>query len=122
MRLIFKTFELWVSGILFILLLILFLRFQYDFFIKGVYFEGFQVVAFTALFSMANFPFLLVHIFRKDYRSLRILGLLSLVIFLIGFLAFKVPIAVIPFLATYGVYYVVVEIKNKAVTNRKQTE
>ncbi len=118
MKLISKTFDLILISVVFISFFIYFVSDSIDYFFKDRYFEGFKVVVPTTIFALINVPFLIILIFRKDYRSLKVIGLIVFAVFVLGFLGFKIPLTLLPILSGIGLFYIITELRKRIHSKR----
>jgi hypothetical protein len=113
MRNIIKIYELLLIGFTFSVLLFSTITDSFEYFFNSKFYEGFSIVISTIIFALINLPILIIFTFRKDYKNLRVLGLLNLLVFVIGFLGFIIPLIILPLILSYGIYYISKEIKNR---------
>lgn len=113
MKYITKTYDLFLIGISFFVFLLSIVTDTIDYYFNNKFYEGFSVVIPTTIFVLINLLILAVFTLRKDYKSLRVLGLINLLVFVMGFLGFKIPLIILPLILSYGIYYIVKEIKDR---------
>lgn len=118
MKLISKTFDLVLISVVFIVFFIYFISDSIDYFFKDRYFEGFKVVVPTTIFALINVPFLIGFILRKDYRSLKVIGLIVFAVFVLGFLGFKIPLTLLPIISGIGLFYIITELRKRIHSTR----
>ncbi len=105
MKHIIKTYDLVLIGLLFIGFFFSITSASIDFYFHNRFFEGFQVVGGTVIFTLLMIPLLVLLLIRKKYENLIIFGLLVFIIFALGFLGFKLPLTVLPIISGYGMFY-----------------
>lgn len=113
MKFIYKTFDLILISVVFIGFFIYFISDSIDYFFKDRYFEGFKIVVPTTIFALVNIPFLIIFIFRKDYRNLKVIGLIVFAVFVLGFLGFIIPLTLLPIFSGIGLFYIITELRKR---------
>lgn len=119
MKYITKTYDLILIGLFFTFFLFSFISDSYEYFFHLRFFEGFMVVGMTIIFTLFSLPFLILLFFRKDNKSLKVIGLIVLAVFIIGFLGFAIPLAILPLILGFGLFYIFKESKNRIINERK---
>ena len=119
MKYITKTYDLFLIGISFFVFLVSMVTDTIDYYFYNKFYEGFSIVIPTTIFAFINLPILTIFTLRKDYKSLRVLGLINLFVFTTGFLGFKIPLIILPLILCYGIYYIAKEIKDRVKKEQK---
>ncbi|WP_281239952.1 hypothetical protein [Flavobacterium praedii] len=119
MKYITKTYDLLLIGISFFVFLVSIVTDTIDYYFYNKFYEGFSMVISTTIFAFINLLILIIFTLRKDYKSLRVLGLINLFVFITGFLGFKIPLIILPLILSYGIYYIVKEIKDRVKEEQK---
>ena len=116
-KFISKTYDLILSGIAFLCLFFYTTSDSIDYFIGGKYFEGYMVVGMTIIFTIISIPILLLMVFRKNFRNLKIISLLVVLIFIVGFLGFNISLSTLPIIGFFGISYTITEMRFKIINN-----
>lgn len=119
MKYITKTYDLFLIGISFFVFLVSIVTNSIDYYFYNEFYEGFSIVIPTIIFAFINLLILIIFTIRKDYKSLRMLGLINLMAFITGFLGFKIPLTILPLILSYGIYYIAKEIKDRVKEEQK---
>lgn len=113
MKYITKTYDIFLIGISFFVFLVSIVTDTLDYYFYNKFHEGYSTAISTTIFAFINLLILIIFTLRKDYKSLRVLGLINLFVFITGFLGFKIPLIILPLILCYGIYYIAKEIKDR---------